>query len=128
MNPDILLLFDKTPGVLPLYERAEAWILEEFPNAVIKVGASQVSFTERYGFAYLWPPIRRVKGWPEVCLGVTFGLPEQLKHPRIAEAVEPYPGRWTHHVLVSEPEELDSQLMEWIRASHEFSMTKRRRK
>lgn len=43
INPDILLMFDKLPAALPLYEAAEAEILAAFPNIRIKVGKTQVS-------------------------------------------------------------------------------------
>ena len=33
MNPDILMMFGKTLDALPLYEGAEAMIVEMFPDA-----------------------------------------------------------------------------------------------
>lgn len=127
MNPDILMLFDKMPAALPLYEAAEAKLLAAFPDARIKVSKTQVGFSNRYGFAYLWPPIRRIKGWPKVCIVLTFGLGYRLEHPRIAEAVEPYPRRWTHHVVIGKAEELDEQVFGWLREAYDFSMAKGRR-
>lgn len=40
-------------------------------------------------------------------------------------AVEPYPNRWTHHVLISAPEEIDDELMGWIKEASIFSEGKR---
>ena len=60
-------------------------------------------------------PVRRKKGWPEHCLLISFGLGRQVADPRIAVAAEPYPGRWTHHVVLSRPEELDETLLAWLR-------------
>lgn len=35
-------------------------------------------------------------------------------------ATEPYPDRWTHHVLIPEQSEIDDELMEWIRGPVSF--------
>ena len=40
-------------------------------------------------------------------------------------SVEPYPGRWTNHILVTRPEELDGELMEWLREAQDFALSKR---
>ena len=55
---------------------------------------------------------------------VTFGLGHKVESPRIDVATEPYPGRWTHHVLIGGPEEVDDELMAWVRAAAEFSAAK----
>ena len=56
---------------------------------------------------------------------VTFGLGYRLKSPRIDAAVEPYPGRFTHHVMVSGTGEIDDELMEWVKEAAAFSASKR---
>ena len=65
-----------------------------------------------------------MKGCPEVFLILSFGLSHRLDSPRIAVAVEPYPNRWTHHVILSEAGQLDSELMDWLREAHDFALTK----
>lgn len=69
-------------------------------------------------------PYRRKKDWPKECLLVSFGLPAQEKSPRSAASVEAYPGRWTHHVLVERPENLDAELRGWLDGAYGFSMVK----
>ena len=128
MNTDVFLLFEKAPCILPLYEELERRIVEAYPDVTIKVKATQVSFYNTHAFAWAWPPFRRRKGWPDMYLTVTFGLEHQLGHPRIAESVEPYPNRWTHHVIVQRPDEIDGELMGWIDQSYHFSLGKGRRK
>ena len=44
--------------------------------------------------------------------------------PRIAVAVEPYPNRWTHHVVVSQPEEIDGKLLDWLSQAYQFCQIK----
>ena len=55
---------------------------------------------------------------------MTFGLARRLDDPRIAQAVEPYPNRWTHHVLVQTPEEVDETLLRWIDEAYWFAQSK----
>ncbi|MDE6880134.1 MAG: hypothetical protein K2P20_02115, partial [Oscillospiraceae bacterium] len=40
-------------------------------------------------------------------------------------AVEPYPNRWTHHVLVASAEEINGELMGWVKEAAAFSRGKR---
>lgn len=69
-------------------------------------------------------PFRRAKGWPECCLIVSFGLCCRLDSPRIVQAVEPYPNRWTHHVLVTQCAEVDAELLAWLDEAYRFAMAK----
>ena len=43
---------------------------------------------------------------------VTLGLGRRLDTPRVAVAVEPYPGRWTHHLLLTEESQIDEELLD----------------
>lgn len=70
-------------------------------------------------------PLRKKKERPEVYIVVTFGLGHQAISPRIDAASEPYPGRWTHHVLISEEKEIDEELMGWVKEAAAFSAGKR---
>ena len=124
MNPDELLFFDKMPAMLPVYVRLREQLEAAYPDLGIRVGKSQISFRNRYGFASASLPWRRVKGWPAEYLLVTFGLARRLDDPRIAQAVEPYPNRWTHHVLVQTPEEVDETLLRWIDEAYWFAQSK----
>ena len=123
-DSDVLFFFDGKPAELALYQQLFALMDRAFPDARVKVGKSQISFTNRHLFAAVSLPIRRRKDWPAQCLVVTFGLPSRLDSSRVAVAVEPYPNRWTHHVLVSRPQELDEELLGWLREAYDFSMVK----
>ena len=121
---DVLAFFDGRSWALPLYEALFSQMEELFPEAAVKVQKSQISFYGRHLFAAVSLPLRRKKTWPEECLVVTFGLGSRVEDPRIAVAVEPYPRRWTHHVLLSRPEEVDGQLLDWLREAYVFSQCK----
>lgn len=124
MHPDELLFFDKMPAMLPVYARLREQLAAAYPDLGLRVGKSQISFRNRYGFAAASLPWRRVKGWPAEYLLVSFGLARRLDDPRIAQAVEPYPNRWTHHVLVQTPEEVDETLLRWIDEAYWFAQSK----
>ena len=121
---DTLIFFEKIPGTFSLYEAIRESICSKFDNVKVKVQKSQISFSNRYNFAFVSLPHRRKKGWPDICIILTFGLGYKLEHPRIMVATEPYPGRWTHHVIIQNKDEIDDQIMEWLSEAYHFSMNK----
>ena len=126
MNADILFFFNDHMDASPLYERLEGLILEQIPDVKIKVSKTQISFSNKQGFAFVsFNPCRRAKERPEVWMTVTFGLSYRKDSPRIDVATEPYPNRWTHHIMVGSEEEIDGELMGWICEAAEFSASKR---
>ena len=122
---DLLFFFDGKPLELGLYQALFARMAAAFPQASVKVQKSQISFYDRHLFAAASLPIRRKKTWPERCLVVTAGLNRRLDSPRVAAAVEPYPGRWTHHILLTAPEEIDDALLDWLEEARAFAVRKR---
>ena len=126
MNADILFFFNDHMAVLPLYERLEGLILKQIPDVKIKVSKTQISFSNKRGFAFVsFNPCRRAKERPNIWMTVTFGLSYRKDSPRIDVVTEPYPNRWTHHVMVGSEEEIDDELMGWIYEAAEFSSSKR---
>ena len=126
MNADTLFFFNDHMDALPLYERLEGLILEQIPDVKIKVSKTQISFSNKRSFTFVsFNPCRRAKERPNVWMTVTFGLSYQKDSPRIDAATEPYPNRWTHHVMVTAPEQIDEELLGWIEAAAAFSAAKR---
>ena len=121
---DVLRYFDQRPQEAALYEALFQRLCGAVPDASVKVQKSQISFYGRRLFAAASIPVRRKRSWPEHCLLVTFGLAFRLDSPRIAVAVEPYPNRWTHHVVIDRPEQLDEELMGWVRDAYDFAQSK----
>ena len=122
---DVLFFFDGKPAELALYETLFRHMEEVFPDASVKVQKSQISFYGRHLFGAVSLPVRRKKNWPEHCIVVTIGLSHPLESPRAAVSVEPYPGRWTNHVLVSEASQVDEELLEWLNEAWAFEESKR---
>lgn len=126
MNIETMSFFGEHRDALPLYEGLEEQILAQIPDVKIKVSKTQITFANRRGFAFVsFNPVRKAKERPEVWMTVTFGLSYRKESPRIDVATEPYPNRWTHHVMVRSPEEIDGELMDWIREAAAFSAGKR---
>ena len=126
MNSDILFFFGEHMEALPMYEKLEERILSRIPDVKIKVAKTQITFSNKRGFAFVsFNPCRRVKDRPEVWMTVTFGQGYRTESPRIDVAIEPYPNRWTHHVMVGSVEEIDEELMDWIKEAAVFSAGKR---
>ena len=121
---DVLWYFDGKPAELALYETLYEAMDQAFPESSVRVQKSQISFYDRHLYAAASLPVRRKKDWPRECLLVTFGLVRREADPRIAVAVEPYPNRWTHHVVVSRPEEIDGQLLAWLEEARDFARSK----
>ncbi len=125
MDGDRLRFFDGHMEALPLYEAFEGRVTGEIADVRIKVQKSQISFYNRHLFACVsFVRVRKKKDCPKAYIVVTFGLGHKVESPRIDVATEPYPGRWTHHVLIGEPEAVDGELMAWVKEAAEFSAAK----
>ena len=125
-SSDVLFFFDGRPAQLALYQALEARMDAVFPKeeVSVKVQKSQISF---YG-ARLFAMVSHPKRKREAGIVLSFGLGRRESSPRIGVAVEPYPGRWTHHATVTAEEELDGELMGWIREAYAFNQAKGRGK
>jgi len=124
MDSDALMFFDKMPQALPLYEAVAENICGRYAGVKISVKKTQISFSNKYNFAFVSLPVRKVKNRPAVYIILTFGLCRQISHPRIAVSTEPYPNRWTHHVIIQSADEIDAQVMAWIDEAYYFSLNK----
>lgn len=126
MSDDILLFFSQHMEALPLYEKLEERILTEIPDVKVKAARTQISFSNKRGFAFVsFNPCRRAKERPAVWMTVSFWLGYRKEAERVDVATEPYPGRWTHHVMVGSTSEIDEELLGWLKEAAEFSASKR---
>ena len=124
MSVDELTYFEQMPQMLPLYNVLKGKLEKQYSDMETRVTKTQISFRNRHVFAMASLPWRKVKGWPKQYLLVSFGLSYQKESPRIAQSVEAYPNRWTHHVIVEKETDLDDELMGWIDEAFQFSMVK----
>ena len=119
MTADELLFFDSKPGLVPIYD-ALRQALGRYPDLRVKVSKTQISFYNRHLFAMASLPRRKGEDY----LLVSFGLGRREGSGRVMQAVEAYPGRWTHHVPVHSPAGVDAELLAWIEGAYQFANLK----
>ena len=86
---------------------------------------TQISFFSRYMFAAVsFAKVCRAKDRPDPFLTITFGLPYSKESARIDVAVEAYPNRWTHHVMIGAEDKIDCELLSWIVEAAAFAANK----
>ena len=125
LDLDTLLFFDGHQSALPLYQAFESILYASFPNVNKRVQKTQITFYNRHVFACVsFARVKRKAELPEGFMVITLGLPGSLESARVAVKTEVYPGRWTTHIPVSSPEELDEELLSWIREAYAFANAK----
>lgn len=118
-------LFRHMPGAIPLYRAFETQLLDQHPGAGIRVQKTQVTFTCPRVFACAsLLRARRKALLPDPYLTITLGLSHRLNSPRVDQASEPYPGRWTHHIVIGSIDEIDDEFMAWTDEAFRFARDK----
>lgn len=103
--------FAEHPESRAVFEAVRAAIEETGP-AEMAVSKSQIAFRRRHGFAQVWmPEVYLGRGAPLV---LTLGLRRRVDSPRFKSIVEPAPGRFTHHIELFAPDEVDAEVKAWI--------------
>ena len=124
LQQDEIMFFQKKAGALPLYLHFREK-LPEIGEVDIQVKKSQISLIRRHIFgAVSFTPVRRAKDRPRDYFTLTFGLDHRLDSPRIDAALEAYPGRWTHHILIAGRDALDAEVFAWLREAAAFAAAK----
>ena len=126
MDQNTLFFFNGRPEALPLYEAFEKRLLSELEGVVVQPQKSQITLKNRRVFgAVSFLPARKAKDRPNPYITVTLGLNRRLDSLRVDKASEPYPGRWTHHLVIGATDEIDDELMAWGREAYDFAAAKR---
>ena len=125
LDADALMFFDRHMDILPLYQAFEELLFDSFPVVNKRVQKTQITFSNRHVFACVsFARVKRKTELPMRFIVITLGLPAPLDSERVAVKTEPYPGRWTHHIVVNKPEELDEELLSWVREAYDFAAVK----
>lgn len=102
-------------------EDAPRRLFEALRQAVESVGAvelrvskSQIAFQRRRAFAWVWMPGTYLRG-QAAPLVLTLSLRQRDRSPRWKEIVEPYPGRFTHHLELYSVDDIDDEVRGWLR-------------
>ena len=119
------LFFDMVPGAYPIYRAFKGAVLKAYPEARIQVQKTQITFYNPRVFACAsLLRAKRKAELPHPWITVTLGLPYRLESPRAAVCTEPYPGRWTTHIVIGSAEEIDSELLHWVGEAYGFAAAK----
>lgn len=97
--------------------------VESIGPAEVRVTKSQVAFRRKTGFAYVWMPAQYLgdggAGEKRAPLVLTVGLRRRDTSARWKQVVEPAPGRFTHHLELRSPDEIDDEVVNWLREAWE---------
>lgn len=104
------------PGAMAFLRGA----LERWPEAEVVTQKSQVGLRDPRPFCALTLPGKHVKGTPTPGALLSLFLPRPLETERLILAVEAYPGRFTNHLVLPEPEEQDEALWAWTAEARRF--------
>ena len=101
MDANTLLFFQQQPAALPLYEAFEKAVVSKYPDTRIKAQKTQITFSNKHIFACVsFLRVKKKRELPDPYLVITLGMPYPLESSRAAAKTEPYPGRWTTHIVI----------------------------
>ena len=79
------------------------------------VSKSQIAFRRKRAFAWAWIPSQYLKRPGLAPLVLTFSFTYPDPSHRWKEVVEASPGKFTHHLELWQPGDLDAQVEAWLR-------------
>ena len=111
-------LLDGHPVAVAVFERLRSCLRDVEPE--VRTTKSQIAFRRRRDFAYLWLPGRYLKKpGAEVVLSIVLGRHEPSE--RFKEVVHPSARHWIHHLEVHGPDEIDDEVLVWLREAVEHA-------
>ncbi len=121
----IARLFDGRAASLKLFRSVKRYALS-LGAVKVRAAKTMVLFSAGAGpnFAYVWLPQLWVKGNPESSITLSFILPRRVRHPGIKKSLEPYPGRWMHHMVIAKESDFGSGAKKWLREAYEFGRSR----
>ncbi|MDI9497683.1 MAG: DUF5655 domain-containing protein [Bacillota bacterium] len=127
-NADLALFFARKPEAWPLFEAFAGVVFSRLPETVMRVQKTQITFSNRHVFACVsFLRVRRKSSLPEPHLTITLGLPHPLDSERVAAQTEPWPGRWTCHIVIGSEADVDDELVGWLLEAADFAEQKGRK-
>jgi hypothetical protein len=96
----------------PLFDAVRS-MLDAIGPTDLRVSRSQIAFWRRKAAARVWIPARYLGG-DSALLVLTLGFRSRDASPRWKEIAEPAPGRFTHHLELYSPADLDEEVRSWL--------------
>lgn len=103
--------FAGAPDARALYEAVQRAVASVGPFEE-HVSKSEISFRRDHPFAAVWMPRQYLRRG--AALVVTIYLRDRDASPRWKQVVEPAPGRFTHHLELSDAADVDDQVLGWL--------------
>ncbi|PPD57983.1 YdeI/OmpD-associated family protein [Dehalogenimonas etheniformans] len=113
-------LFQGRPVSLMLFETVRSYI-ESLGRVTVECLKTQVSLGSKGKFAWIWLPQMWIKKQPENSIVLTIGIDHRIESPKIKESVQPYPGRWIHHIVIGKESDFDEEMKKWLKSAYEFA-------
>lgn len=100
-------------------------ILNSFPLLDVRVQKTQITLSNTRVFSYVsFMRVMKKNEEKGPYLVLTLGLSHPLNSPRVKAMSEPYPGRWIVHIPLYGADEVDEELMEWVKEAYSFAKSK----
>lgn len=110
-------LFAGHPTGLAILARVRSAV-EALGPVAVRASRSQVAFRRARGFAWLWRPGQYLPhAAPEAVLSIALGRADPS--PRFKEVAHPSPRHWVHHLELGRPDEIDAEVVAWLREAAE---------
>jgi hypothetical protein len=118
-DQEIKEFFKGRPGSLKLFNALRK-IIEKNGSPDIEIKKTQISFGEKYKYAWIWLPQAWIKKRPEDSITLTILTGKKIDSDRIEESVQPKKGFWTHHIVIEKSKDIDEAIETLINESHQF--------
>jgi hypothetical protein len=93
---------------------AVATAIASIGEASVRPSKSQVAFRRRKNFAIAWVPAKYLKP-PVAPLVLTLSFPTRVASKRWKQVSAVAPRRFTHHLELHQPSEVDAEVRSWLR-------------
>ena len=122
-DPAVTKYFEREPRAEGLfYALIRACAAMGDPSFDVQKSDIALGSPRHYGYA--WLPVHPGADRPPVYLVLTLRLKRRIDSPRVVQIVEPYPGRYAHHLILSAPAQLDQEFLGWVREAKADSLEK----
>lgn len=114
---DPAAFLDGHPVALSVYEQVHG-CLDALGSNEVRTTKSQIAFRRERGFAYLWLPGRYLKN-PDAEVVLSIALGREVRSDRFKEIVHPAEHHWMHHLEIHGPDDIDDEVVGWLREAFE---------
>lgn len=120
MEDEIKKFFTEYPETHKLFTLICSYI-DSLGEINVEVMKTQISFGTKKKFAWIWLPQTWVKGAPANGVVLTVGLRRRIEHPKVKEIKEPYPGRFTHHIVLLNKSDFNDDIKGILKEAYDNS-------